>query len=859
MPLVMDDSQILRFCTPPFAMRWRKYRYAVTDPTVIPAPMPTPIGTKDFLYFNLNYAMGGSSVTSGYAEWGRPYITTYRFARNGRIVFEPGEVKMFSAPSTAGGTLKQVADVAQFRDSLIDPVSSWDPNGLFLVPRSTPQGGWGNEAPDAYNFNFAGGYDNRENMVFGRNDRITFELVTEQNVSGHDGRRTSYISEVLGAGFNLSMTDEGFYNGNTTSWGEYRLDFMRHFQMLSRHGALWLHGATLSPIDIQQTLFNQQLFNPAFPDGTGIIGFKSATNALSCGTLIDASAAGDAIGIIDFSLNYGCEVGLGSQGGYSSGRRVASRPFLHSGLNAAPLMDQADKASLYNYGWDWQINPINNIEDSVIQGDSASGRGYFGGGYTIESGATHVVQREIPVVPPISIAALSHAHLGGFSLARNNTVGQKPATDNYAISIWDRTNNNRVRAPVGVDYQQVTATGQGGLAPHVVQAIGNSYAHPNLAADKAFAFKPRQLDGQEASVNAPFVDHSYLANKALWDDCFFSSITPQPSSVALYGRSETKDAKQVATDFFVNGVALPNRRMAASDPSLGAAKLDALFTQYGDFSKGFADKIASHLMVEGSFNINSTSVEAWKILFSSLKGKPSVHLRNGATPSETNPESTVVAFGSLPSAEPIASGSISEPSSPAEQWKGGRELSDDEIEKLAIAMVEQVKLRGPFLSLSEFINRRLDGSNEEFALKGALQAALDDPKVPINADFRENDRKLDYETASITFPFDAAANGPVAYGSAAYVDQADILRGLAEQLTPRGDTFIIRAYGDAVGSNGEVLARAWCEAVVQRTPEYLDPADDAHVKQDKLTSETNRKFGRKLKMLGFRWLNRKEI
>ena len=69
--------------------------------------------------------------------------------------------------------------------------------------------------------------------------------------------------------------------------------------------------------------------------------------------------------------------------------------------------------------------------------------------------------------------------------------------------------------------------------------------------------------------------------------------------------------------------------------------------------------------------------------------------------------------------------------------------------------------------------------------------------------------------------FPEALEGPVAYGSAAYVDQADILRNLGAQLTPRGDTFVVRAYGDSLDSAGKVQARAWCEAVVQRVPEYL--------------------------------------
>jgi hypothetical protein len=92
-----------------------------------------------------------------------------------------------------------------------------------------------------------------------------------------------------------------------------------------------------------------------------------------------------------------------------------------------------------------------------------------------------------------------------------------------------------------------------------------------------------------------------------------------------------------------------------------------------------------------------------------------------------------------------------------------------------------------------------------------------------------------------------------------YVDQADVLRGLSEQLTPRGDTFIIRAYGDSIDASGKVSARAWCEAVVQRVPDYIDSRDENHVRTAALQSPCNRNFGRALELVSFRWLNPKEV
>jgi hypothetical protein len=290
--------------------------------------------------------------------------------------------------------------------------------------------------------------------------------------------------------------------------------------------------------------------------------------------------------------------------------------------------------------------------------------------------------------------------------------------------------------------------------------------------------------------------------------------------------------------------------------------------QYSTYLDGFADKIAAHLMVNGAFNVNSTSVEAWKALFSSLKGKPVAYLDKdtaltaGVNLQEDVPAGVPIAGGGLPNAKSYK-GSSSDPKTP-EQWLGWRELTGDEITELAKAMVKQVKLRGPFLSLSEFVNRRLDSADPELSVKGALQAALDDPAIPdtlaINGGFRSAKRK--FTPAEISFvnaTFPQAMDGAIAYGSSAYVDQADILRNLAEQLTPRGDTFVIRTYGDSFDSSGKVVARVWCEAVVQRTPDYVDSTDASHLKQADLTSQSNKKFGRKLNIVSFRWLNSSEI
>jgi type II secretory pathway pseudopilin PulG len=823
-PLVMNSgansAQVLKMNCPPFAFQLRKY---LSDGTI-----------HNNGYFNLNNSIGGEGTGDGRATRLAPHLFKLRFGQSKAIVFEPGEVKIFSLPSNAGGKLTDDGGALNSTNPIYEPVNEWDPYGFFVMYHgSRESSGNGTTPGNAFKIN------GRSYMFFGSGDSITTEIGTESTADA--GRQVAKMNETYGGGFNFYLLDNNYEPYSPGSHANQ----LRNYQFMSRFGGGTGLGAPGNEV------FNAALMTPGFPGGVAPIPYQGQTNAIPGSQLIGASSAGEVVGFMEFSMAAGCETGSASVGGFGGGRRIATRPFLHGSIIAAPFLDQADKASLYNYGWDWQLGRILNIEDSIIQGDPGTGKAFYGGGYTVEAGTTEVVQQEIPVVPPISIAALSHAHLGGFSLANAPVVGTGSAALHWKSSeIRDATEPDA--------FQRVTATGQGGLGPHVLQAIGNSYAHPNIPADKAFKVWNRFFDSDTGPKDVAFADHSYLANKALWDEFFFSSITPQPVAVKLFESSD-RDTKQVAQDFFLSGKPLPNRRIEPYIAGLDQTKLDQLFAQKDVFAGGLGDKIAAHLLVKGSFNVNSTSVDAWKVLFSSLKGKPVAYFQTGVQPSEATPEGTTFGPGALPSGIPVKSADITKPNVPAGQWKSGREITDQEIDALAEAMVKQVKLRGPFLSLSEFVNRRLDGSDTELALKGALQAAIDDGTVSINAPFRESRRKLDDETVGITFVFPEAAKGPIAYGSAPYLDQADVLRNFAAQLTPRGDTFVIRTYGDALDPAGNVLARAWCEAVVQRVPDYVDGADENHIKTALLKSDANKQFGRKFEIVSFRWLNPGEV
>jgi len=201
-------------------------------------------------------------------------------------------------------------------------------------------------------------------------------------------------------------------------------------------------------------------------------------------------------------------------------------------------------------------------------------------------------------------------------------------------------------------------------------------------------------------------------------------------------------------------------------------------------------------------------------------------------------------------------------------WNGHRELTDYDLETLATRIVEQVRTRGPFLSMSEFVNRRI-GPNGPLTRCGALEAAITDSKINDNF-FKANltgsivtdialadigDAKIyKYNTPEIV-------TGNPAAGAPGWVNQGDLLRILEPAATVRGDTFVIRSYGEAQDANGNITARAYAEAVVQRMPEYVDPIDRPSLNPytDPTASAANKTFGRRINVVSFRWLSSNEI
>ena len=442
---------------------------------------------------------------------------------------------------------------------------------------------------------------------------------------------------------------------------------------------------------------------------------------------------------------------------------------------------------------------------------SPDGSGFFGGGMTAQDGVGLVCTHSIPREPIVSLAAFQHSFANGFEIHR--------PVPGYAIL--------NSREP---------------MQPQISHAIGNSMAPPMIDSSK--------FDGV-LSGGRPLADHSYLANRALWDEWFLSGIAPQSAATS----PKNKDQKTLATEFFNGKSQLPVVRYRPATSGEDVSKLITSFFSGAAATDVGIRNIASYLRVDGLFNVNSTSVEAWKAVLGGLKGRPIVtrDASGKETISAATYETPVTGLGHPQNLVTDASGNldIRDPS----QWVGRRELTEVEIEQLAKALVIEVRKRGPFLSLADFVNRRV-GRTQDLARAGAIQSALDSATVEINKAFISGTRAVGPAASRFIFP--AAEKGPVSFGIPGLVKQGDILTPIAPVLSVRSDSFIIRAYGEAVDGQGKVIAQAWCEAVIERDRDFVDPTDKPEALLTSL-NPLNKEFGRRYEIVSFRWLSSADV
>jgi len=258
----------------------------------------------------------------------------------------------------------------------------------------------------------------------------------------------------------------------------------------------------------------------------------------------------------------------------------------------------------------------------------------------------------VPREPILSMMQFRHANLNYYLQGSAYQVGNSYASTQVGrYKTWGRVRR--------IDFQPNAGMDPKGQDSKFTFIVPTPFGNVNV---RLFPWDTRNWNfglGTVRSTNSEYnhqnvvLDQNYYLNQALFDGYFLSGDE----------RTGTEQDVQSGNPRYV-----PYN--AKSYASISSSASGALRHQTN----------AGKLLVNGAFNLNSTSVEAWISQLASLK-KPG----NSKTPF---PRTFTFQQGS----DPIS---------------GNPALTDEQIELLAEKLVEEVKLRGPFLSFSDFVNRRL--------------------------------------------------------------------------------------------------------------------------------------------------------
>jgi len=292
------------------------------------------------------------------------------------------------------------------------------------------------------------------------------------------------------------------------------------------------------------------------------------------------------------------------------------------------------------------------------------------------------------------------------------------------------------------------------------------------------------------------------------------------------------------------------------NPTLVTHQLDnpeAQITRWQTASSSEANQsceLAQSSLVINRFNLNSTSVTAWKAVLGSLRINQWNYLdypedtsdlstltvkqdtrmrmfsRFSQSLSETYEAPQTPAFEGL---EPVA------PS--AYYRRGARHFDADEIEKFATEIVRRIKIQTkPFLSMEAFLAEQSTGNGS------LLEQAI---ATVFASDGRQ---QWDHQWETEGTRSSASEIIDIDHFSPGFLTQADVMTAIGPILAPRSDTFKIRARSQSYSPQGTVIGTATIEATLQRTPDTVD-----------LNTPIHEPAKRTLKLISLRWLTDNEI
>ena len=446
----------------------------------------------------------------------------------------------------------------------------------------------------------------------------------------------------------------------------------------------------------------------------------------------------------------------------------------------------------------------------------------------------------------------------GYQIQRDESGFVAISSDPWQKSRWLRVEDPRSSKPTFDDTGEGTGAFQMPNGPEPT-----AYTSTNVEQKDYLFYRVAGSTGLSPSEDVPLFELFRQRPISIGELQHLNIIGHRPFTLGnSWGEDTTSRFNRIFDEAFFSGLASGD---STPDISSGEAlpnhRLRPISTLADTITMSLQDLLVAKeyssekLLIAGSFNLNSTSENAWAAILGSIfirewevaninsKGdldvdSPRLIVEMGQAILRF-PQSAQEVFDTEPNESP------NEP--PTEYFRVGAKFfptnTDEGSEEstlespynklgdaIALRVGERIRLLGPFISIEEFL-------------------------APVESDsFRDPNDSTSYLSAMERAILDVAEvnqtdNGAdVWHHTSSFLSQADVMTGLAPAATTRGDTFVIRSVGRSrTDLQGNDITAAICEARIQRIPEVLDPSDD-------VVTPSNTGFGRKFVISSLRWV-----
>ena len=439
-------------------------------------------------------------------------------------------------------------------------------------------------------------------------------------------------------------------------------------------------------------------------------------------------------------------------------------------------------------------------------------------------------------------------------------------------------------------------------------SVGSGLAPVFLPLDKVVNYRPQE--------NWTSIDRNHLINAALWDRYFLSSAAPDTS--AGTGRTLDKVLEDLAAG--AGTVSNPRMRVWSGRNTITPEGVAAVATALKDRRRIAGQLVNEGAFNVNSTSVDAwTAVLAStkRAHVGNLAPDAPATSRNARYPRAPRADNATSAprapwtsaeswqgFASLDDTQlRLLAAAIVDENRFRTQY---RIRTEDDRERNKAGALSPRLFRGatigttvsvptPYLGMSQFVNRFLESPSRNPLVPGnavqkagALQAAIaradaDGAEIGVRSGetarfgsaqlgpsqgagqntyvepaYREAVEVVDAGNRAGLTPKSPSNQGHASVFAPGNVLQHDILAAIGAGLATRSDTFVIRAYGDTRAANGDIRGRAWVEAVVQRTPDFCNPAQPPETAFESLTA-SNKALGRRFRIVSFRWLSPNDL